>query len=68
MTKTAFSTLSLPSEQLSNIKSLGYEEMTPIQAEGLPAILEGKDLLAQADKALYVSKKEGKNKVSLYSG
>ena len=26
------------------------------------------DLLAQADKALYVSKKEGKNKVSLYSG
>ena len=48
MTKTAFSTLSLPSEQLSNIKSLGYEEMTPIQAEGLPAILEGKDLLAQA--------------------
>ena len=26
------------------------------------------DLLAQADKALYVSRKEGKNKVSLYSG
>ena len=48
MTNTDFSTLSLPSEQLSNIKSLGYEEMTPIQAEGLPAILEGKDLLAQA--------------------
>ena len=48
VTNTAFSTLSLPSEQLSNIKSLGYESMTPIQAEGLPAILEGKDLLAQA--------------------
>ena len=48
MTNTAFSTLSLPSEQLSNIKLLGYEAMTPIQAEGLPAILEGKDLLAQA--------------------
>jgi len=26
------------------------------------------DLLAQADKALYVSRKEGKNKVSLCSG
>ena len=48
MTKTAFSSLPLASEQLSNIKSLGYEQMTPIQAQGLPAVLEGKDLLAQA--------------------
>ena len=48
MTNTAFSTLALGSEQLSNIKSLGYEVMTPIQAQGLPSILAGKDLLAQA--------------------
>ena len=48
MTKTAFSTLPLAAEQLSNIQSLGYEQMTPIQAQGLPAVLEGKDLLAQA--------------------
>ncbi len=48
MTKTAFSSLPLTPEQLSNIKSLGYEQMTPIQAQGLPAVLEGKDLLAQA--------------------
>ena len=48
MTNTAFSTLSIAPEQLSNIQSLGYEHMTPIQAQGLPAILEGKDLLAQA--------------------
>lgn len=33
---------------LSNIESLNYQEMTPIQAQSLPAILEGKDVLAQA--------------------
>ncbi len=48
MTNTAFSSLKLTSEQLANIQSLGYEEMTPIQAQGLPAILKGKDILAQA--------------------
>lgn len=48
MPNNAFSILSLTSEQLSNIKSLGYDEMTPIQAQGLPAVLKGKDLLAQA--------------------
>ncbi len=48
MTNNAFSSLSLASEQLANIQSLGYEEMTPIQAQGLPAVLKGKDLLAQA--------------------
>lgn len=48
VTNTAFSTLSLASEQLSNLQSLGYEKMTPIQAKGLPIVLGGKDLLAQA--------------------
>ena len=48
MTNTAFSTLPLNPEQLSNIQALGYEQMTPIQAQGLPVILEGKDILAQA--------------------
>ncbi len=33
---------------LANIQSLDYQEMTAIQAQSLPAILEGKDLLAQA--------------------
>jgi len=48
VTKTSFSMLPLAPEQLANIESLGYEQMTPIQAQGLPVILEGKDLLAQA--------------------
>ena len=48
VTNTAFSSLSLVSEQLANIESLGFKEMTPVQAKGLPIVLEGKDLLAQA--------------------
>ena len=27
---------------------MGFDTMTPIQAQGLPAVLDGKDLLAQA--------------------
>jgi ATP-independent RNA helicase DbpA len=48
VTHTAFSSLPLPPEVLANIRSLDYHAMTPIQAEGLPAILAGRDLLAQA--------------------
>jgi len=48
MTATAFSSLPLASEMLANIESLDYRVMTPIQAQSLPAVLQGKDLLAQA--------------------
>ena len=48
MITAKFSSLPLRAEELANIKSLGYLTMTPIQAQGLPTILEGKDLLAQA--------------------
>ncbi len=45
---TSFSSLPLTPEALANIESLNYQLMTPIQAQSLPVILEGKDLLAQA--------------------
>ena len=32
---------------LSNLATLGYDEMTPIQAESLPDILAGRDVIAQ---------------------
>ncbi len=48
MTSTAFASLPLPADVLANIRSLDYRVMTPIQAQSLPAILAGKDLLAQA--------------------
>ena len=33
---------------LKNLEDLGYESMTTIQAESLPGILDGRDLIAQA--------------------
>jgi len=42
-----FSTLNLNPSLISNLSSLGYESMMPIQAESLPPILEGKDVIAQ---------------------
>jgi len=48
MSNIAFSSLPLREDELANIASLEYEVMTPIQAQSLPAILDGKDLLAQA--------------------
>lgn len=33
---------------LENLQSLGFEHMTPIQAQSLPLVLEGRDLIAQA--------------------
>jgi len=47
-TDTPFSTLPLEPEFLNNLDSLGYKSMTPIQAQSLPAILDGKDIQAQA--------------------
>jgi ATP-dependent RNA helicase DbpA len=44
----AFSSLPLNSVLLENIASLGYTQLTPIQSEALPPILEGKDVIAQA--------------------
>ncbi|MCK4674503.1 MAG: ATP-dependent RNA helicase DbpA [Gammaproteobacteria bacterium] len=44
----AFSSLPLTPDFLENIRSLGYLEMTPIQAKSLPIVLDGKDMLAQA--------------------
>ncbi|PCK02913.1 MAG: ATP-dependent RNA helicase DbpA [Alteromonadaceae bacterium] len=47
MSNSAFSTLKLHSGLLENLSSLGYTEMTPIQEQSLPLILDGKDVIAQ---------------------
>ncbi|WP_022941610.1 ATP-dependent RNA helicase DbpA [Psychromonas hadalis] len=47
MSQQPFSTLSLHSDLLSNLESLGYHEMTEIQAQSLPTILAGQDIIAQ---------------------
>ncbi len=43
-----FSSLALTGALLNNLSSLGYDAMTPIQAESLPVILAGQDVIAQA--------------------
>jgi ATP-independent RNA helicase DbpA len=48
VTQTAFSSLPLSAAMLANLESLGYTEMTPIQAQSLPVMLKGMDLIAQA--------------------
>ncbi|MFC5510532.1 ATP-dependent RNA helicase DbpA [Massilia jejuensis] len=45
---TPFSALPLAPQFLANLGTLGYDNMTPIQAASLPAVLEGRDLIAQA--------------------
>ncbi len=45
---TAFATLPLSPAMLANLDALGYASMTPIQAQSLPVILRGQDLIAQA--------------------
>lgn len=44
----SFSQLPLSQEVLDNLKTLGYERMTPIQEKALPYILNGHDVIAQA--------------------
>lgn len=48
MSQSAFSTVNLPADLLANLESLGYTSMTPIQAQSLPLILDGRDVIGQA--------------------
>lgn len=47
MSQIAFSSLKLHPALLKNLSSLDYQAMTPIQAQSLPHILDGKDVIAQ---------------------
>ncbi|MDR9497743.1 MAG: ATP-dependent RNA helicase DbpA [Hydrogenovibrio sp.] len=47
MDSLAFSTLGLHPDLLSNLDTLGYHQPTEIQAQSLPPILAGKDVIAQ---------------------
>lgn len=47
-TTVAFSDLNLPAPILQAVTDQGYETPSPIQAESIPALLDGRDLLGQA--------------------
>ena len=44
----SFDSLGLPEELLRAVKEQGYTEPSPIQAQAIPVILEGKDVMAAA--------------------
>ena len=48
MNSVDFSSLALQANLLENLSTLGYKLMTPIQQLSLPAILSGKDVIAQS--------------------
>src|SRR5690606_657078 len=44
----AFSSIPLPQALHASLETLGYATMTPVQAASLPAIIAGRDVIAQA--------------------
>ncbi len=48
MSHTSFSNLTMHADLLKNLSSLAYDQMTPIQAQALPDILAGRDVIGQA--------------------
>ncbi|MDD4689544.1 MAG: DEAD/DEAH box helicase [Eubacteriales bacterium] len=48
MDNLIFSTLPISKETLQGIEKMGFEEATPIQSQAIPAMLNGKDVIAQA--------------------
>ncbi len=48
MASDSFSSLPISGAQQKNLESLGYKKMTPVQAQSLPHVLKGRDLIVQA--------------------
>ncbi len=48
MTQTLFADLGIPSQLVANLTDLGLTQPTPVQAQAIPLLLEGHDLIAKA--------------------
>lgn len=48
MTDLSFSELNLSKEILQGLQDMGFEEPTPVQTQCIPSLLEGKDVVGQA--------------------
>ncbi|MEW6728332.1 MAG: DEAD/DEAH box helicase [Pseudomonadota bacterium] len=48
MTQSTFADLGIPSQLVANLTDLGLTQPTPIQAQAIPLLLEGHDLIAKA--------------------
>ncbi len=48
MEKMRFEEMNLSEELKKGIKAMGFEEMSPIQSQAIPVLLDGKDVIGQA--------------------
>ena len=48
MENLRFEDINLSKEMLKGIQDIGFEEMSPIQSQAIPVLLEGKDIIGQA--------------------
>ena len=48
MASDLFTSLPIAKAQIANLDSLAYKKMTPVQAQSLPHVLAGRDLIVQA--------------------
>ena len=48
METVRFDELGIIPQILRGVEEMGFEEMTPIQAKAIPAVLEGGDVIGQA--------------------
>ena len=48
MEEARFEDLGLCPEIMKAVKNMGFEEASPIQAKAIPAMMEGKDIIGQA--------------------
>ena len=48
MSTVLFEDLDLNPQILRAIKEMGFEEATPIQAQSIPAVMSGRDVIGQA--------------------
>lgn len=61
MSTVLFEDLDLNPQILRAIKEMGFEEATPIQAQSIPAVMSGRDVIGQAQTGT------GKNGILRYS-
>ena len=61
MTDSNFSSLPLSKAMLHNLDEIGFQAMTPVQAESLPHILKNCDVIVQAKTGAYSGEKGQSN-------
>ena len=57
---TSFADLGLSEDTLAALRDVGYESPSPIQVQAIPPLLEGRDVIGQAQTDLQERRTTGK--------